>query len=358
MRQHKGCALVYGQMIHHLDHLATLASILQIPLIVTEEEIEKAAKRHYPSLVTYFYDPLMAPKEIVKKYDFVFSSLPIDLFNEIFFVSMQMLQKKLLSIWVPHGQSDKGSFSPFYEALYKESIALVYGERMIDQFKSAKLLDKISHIIEVGNYRLDYYQQHKSFYDKLISNTLLKSLDPKKRTLLYAPTWQDREDSCSLFHLGPQLINNISANFNLIIKLHPNTLLSDLPAIESLKGLAEKKENIHFLASFSPIYPLLGLTDLYLGDMSSIGYDFLAFDRPLILINHHMREKQPLSEAALTLTPSDFDHIEDFFYSDQPQLQKNRQNLYKKTFSSKHLSLLKEEIFDLIDYLIEETLFI
>lgn len=45
-----------------------------------------------------------------------------------------------------------------------------------------------------------------------------------------------------------------------------------------------KSEGIQFIEDFPPIYPLLAQMDLYIGDMSSIGYDFLSFKRPMILL--------------------------------------------------------------------------
>ncbi|NGX47844.1 MAG: hypothetical protein K1000chlam3_01229, partial [Chlamydiae bacterium] len=67
--------------------------------------------------------------------------------------------------------------------------------------------------------------------------------------------------------------------FSLFVKLHSN-LYQQFP--EEIATL--KKEGVQLIEDFPPIYPLLAKMDLYIGDMSSIGYDFLAFKRPMILL--------------------------------------------------------------------------
>ena len=46
----KSAGLIYGKLAHHLDHIAPLCSLMQIPLIVTEEEIARAARQFYPGV--------------------------------------------------------------------------------------------------------------------------------------------------------------------------------------------------------------------------------------------------------------------------------------------------------------------
>jgi CDP-glycerol glycerophosphotransferase (TagB/SpsB family) len=35
------------------------------------------------------------------------------------------------------------------------------------------------------------------------------------------------------------------------------------------------------LEHFPPVYPILSLADVYLGDASSVGYDYLFYERPM-----------------------------------------------------------------------------
>ena len=44
------------------------------------------------------------------------------------------------------------------------------------------------------------------------------------------------------------------------------------------------------LIEFPYIYPLLEFCDIYLGDCSSVGYDFLHLNRPMYFLNPHNRD--------------------------------------------------------------------
>ncbi|HUD01103.1 MAG TPA: CDP-glycerol glycerophosphotransferase family protein, partial [Rhabdochlamydiaceae bacterium] len=54
-----------------------------------------------------------------------------------------------------------------------------------------------------------------------------------------------------------------------------------------LRGEYENKKGIVFLSDFPCIYPILNASDGYLGDFSSIGYDFLAINKPLFFLDSH-----------------------------------------------------------------------
>ncbi len=60
----------------------------------------------------------------------------------------------------------------------------------------------------------------------------------------------------------------------------------DAPSL-FINALAEgiKHKNVVLIEDFPLVYPLLAATDIYLGDVSSIGYDFLMFNRPMFLSN-------------------------------------------------------------------------
>src|SRR6267154_2464648 len=127
------CAgLIYGPELHHLDHLAPLCCVMNIPLIVTEEKIAEFAKRYYPDLVVVLSDYMSVPQYLVSHFDIIFYSMPRDLFDEIFFLTQKLSQKRIHTVWCPHGNSDKGNSIFYMEALKKEEAALVYGKQMID----------------------------------------------------------------------------------------------------------------------------------------------------------------------------------------------------------------------------------
>ncbi len=149
----KSAGFIYGKLAHHLDHIAPLCSLMQIPLIVTEEEIARAARQFYPGVEVIATDYLTAAEFLVSHFDIIFYSMPRDLFDEIFFFAQKLLQKKIHTVWCPHGNSDKGQSIFFMEALRKEESALVYGKQMIEFLQRKKAFDQLKSHVITGNYR-------------------------------------------------------------------------------------------------------------------------------------------------------------------------------------------------------------
>lgn len=265
---------IYGMAYNHVDHLGPLCAELKIPLIVTEEAIAVCCAKYYPGLEVRVFDHKELAFSIVPLFDTIITALPHDLFHEIFFFAESLLGKTLHTIWCPHGNSDKGYRAPFMEGLSKETHALVYGKKMADLLRHPK--NKLS----VGNFRKRFADRHYDFYQTLVEKEIFVDLPQKNRTILYAPTWEDAEDSSSFFSICPALIEQLPPHLNLIVKPHPNLRWQrEGKAIDLLSQFS--KENLRVLWDFPPIYPLLEKIDIYLGDISSIGYDFLAFNRPM-----------------------------------------------------------------------------
>lgn len=342
----KTAGLLYGPDVHHLDHLAVLCVLMQIPLIATEEKIAALASKYYPDLECHYCNYLPLPELIVQNYDTLFCCLPRDLFEEIFFFAQHLAGKKVRTIWCPHGNSDKGHASAFMEGLRKEETALVYGQKMIDFLIQKEAFQQLKAHVVIGNYRHQFYKLHKAFYEKILENEIHKNLPAAKKTILFAPTWQDREHSSSFFSAMPLLIQNLPDCYNLIIKPHPN-LLVDLKA-EALLWKAEEKPNILVIRDFPPIYPLLDAVDLYVGDMSSIGYDFLTFDKPMFFLNQNKRDPKSdpglyLHRCGKSLNPEEYAKIYEFFEHEEP-LSEVRQEVYTYTFAEKPWEQLRQEI--------------
>jgi CDP-glycerol glycerophosphotransferase (TagB/SpsB family) len=71
-----------------------------------------------------------------------------------------------------------------------------------------------------------------------------------------------------------------------MIKLHP--FLETFHPAHTF-AITEKYKNIDgllFIAKFPSIYPILSISDIYIGDFSSIGYDFLFFNRPMFFLTN------------------------------------------------------------------------
>jgi CDP-glycerol glycerophosphotransferase len=147
---------------------------------------------------------------------------------------------------------------------------------------------------------------------------VLRSLgvDPSRRTVLYAPTWSRYS---SLAVMGEELVKRLgAAGYAVIVKLHDRSRQGDdyhsggvdwgqrlLPLLESNGGVLAPGSN-------SSAY-LVG-ADVLITDHSSVGFEYLLLDRPLIRIHvPELLEKtdiepvyvQLMSDAATSVTDVD-----------------------------------------------------
>lgn len=332
--------LIYGSEEYYLDHLAPLCSLLSIPLVVTDYHIAQFAQKFYPNLEVLFWTEREIPIKLVMNFQTIFYTTPRVLFEEVFFFAQQLTRKILRSIWVPHGNSDKGRTTSFMEALQEEERLITYGPR-IEQFLREKGVTGT--FLRIGNYRKKFFQMHKAFYKNLLPPELHKKT---KKTLLYAPTWMDHEKNSSFLSFFPILLKTIPKDMRCIVKLHPNLYTQFPDEIEQFKTQAS--DAIFFLENFPPIYPILDIVDGLIWDGSSIGYDFLPFHRPMIFLNQNeYPENHPnLFLGKVQLKPSEYGDLFSTYSSLEKQALTQKsffQVAYKQTFSPCKISKLKNK---------------
>lgn len=314
------CAISTGPDTH-LDHLAPLCALMQMPLIVTDDTTYQLARIFYPQVETLLKYPDELTLDYLASFDMLFQCgkfwaadlLPL----------MQFLyHKQPRIVFCPHGNSDKGQTQTTHVA---QDIALIYGDHMRSQLAQTEARAKIA----MGNLRYPFYLKHQAFYDDLTQEHVFSRFTSQKETILYAPTWQDRENTSSFFDSCEQLIAELSPRYNLIIKLHP-LLEEQAPALTTHIGLTyENHPSVLFLAAFPPIYPLLNQVACYIGDYSSIGYDFLAFDKPLFFLNPS-RQSLCLHECGMTIT--DIGQVGEKMAWNQQHYAEKRQEIYRYAF--------------------------
>lgn len=326
MEKIQSIGLICEEDFHYIDHLAPLCSLLQIPLLVTNQEVECLVKRWYPEVVVYLVE-LASLAEILQKevstIYYCFTSGYLDLYLGI---SQLIHPKAFQRIWVPHGYSEKNN----YEGFQQEKEILIYGTQMRQRLEKYPSMKK--HWIR--NYRLTYFCNHLFFYREALKKQFA-SLDSRVPTLLYAPTWEDRENSSS-FPECENLFSLFPKEMNLIVKFHPNTYRKKWVEIERLKARFES-QNLYFLQDFPPIYPLLEKIDGYIGDpASSVGYDMLFFlEKPLFFLP---KQKAPLQIEQVGFSLP-YDRLKAFpsFFKEakerQKELHEKRKNLYLAVFT-------------------------
>lgn len=338
-------ALIYGPSFHYIDHLTPIASLLSIPLLATDPEVAALIEKYYPNSIVEVETQTSFPHRAAEFASTFFTTLPRPMFEQIFFLPITLGQKKLDSIWIPHGYSDKGKDSPFFEGLKEEKNAFFYSEKMHSSIKQH--LPKLEKFLLTGNYRLAYYQHHRSFYREILEKQILTKLTGKGRLFLYAPTWSDAENSSSFKEMIEPVCKQLPEGDRLLIKLHPNLSIQYPGIVEKLRAIYEDHPSILILDHFPPIYPLLEEIDVLFCDRSSIGYDALAFKKPMIFFGK--REKDPLHRCGATI---DYEKkselymlLEQILEHDAFDFSEKREALYHEAFGEeKSLESLKNEI--------------
>ena len=134
-------------------------------------------------------------------------------------------------------------------------------------------------IVEDGYPRNDLTLNTDATYmnNKLVSYNI--SIDERKKTVLYAPTWKGtsitkaKNDMEQIISDMKKLENNIGNEYNILIKVHPY-----------LYNTAKKYEEIKdiLIPDYADTNEVLSIVDVLITDYSSIFFDFLVTGKPIL----------------------------------------------------------------------------
>lgn len=314
-------ALQFGDTISKLDHLIPLCHLFNAPLLLDSSFSYQLAERYYPPtrliLVKHEeYLPCLSNFHLFFASD-KYSSYTLQTLYDL------IANKNLYFFYCPHGNSDKGFIHKTMNQLDFHNLSLIYGEQMRQRIYHMDLYSQIHALVTMGNLRKRFYQKHKNFFTLIIKNDL--KLPRKSRyTFLYAPSWQDAEHSTSFFTICKYLIKHIPSSDHLIIKIHPLLLTYNLGYVTHICEKYKDKKNVQFVQENPLIYPLLEYIDIYLGDVSSVGYDFLFFNRPMFFFDVRIRppnESKTLFRCGIEVPLQYFKNPYFFIFS---KLEENR----------------------------------
>ena len=155
---------------------------------------------------------------------------------------------------------------------------LTQGPYFTNKFMELSKKHKDFQVIETGWSKLDVYGKSNNLY-KVEKEALLEKYQAKY-ILLYAPTFSPSLTSAPF--LKSEFEQIASNNDNLIlIKFHD---LMQKELIDAYKELATKYENIVFVEDRNILKYLL-ISDLMVSDTSSVVYEFLLLNKPVITLN-------------------------------------------------------------------------
>ena len=178
-----------------------------------------------------------------------------------------------LKVQIFHGLA--GEKKGHFRIRHYFDLYLTQGPYFTDKFLELKDKFRDFEVIETGWPKLDIYGKdlHKYEAEK---QELLKNSDTEK-IILYAPTFSPSLTSAP--HLLGE-IERLSANqeYLILIKFHD---LMDPEVREQYRNLASEKKNLQ-VEEEPNIVKFLLMADLMLSDTSSVVYEFLLLDKPVV----------------------------------------------------------------------------
>lgn len=170
-----------------------------------------------------------------------------------------------------HGMSDK----PFtYERDFSEyRLCLCAGQRQVDRLTSHEP-NRRARIAMIGYPKFDRVANCPRLFDN------------GKKTVIYAPTWRKENlSSIEIFLDNPATSAAIAADYNLIVKPHPN--IFDRQRAHYDRGMVERLEQTPGIALVRSgnVMPWFAQADIFVGDISASCYEWLYFARPMVFLN-------------------------------------------------------------------------
>lgn len=135
--------------------------------------------------------------------------------------------------------------------------------------------------------------------DNLFTAERPSVIPPGKRVVLYAPTWHNGLSSLPL--LGDRVVDLLGGRRTdtfLVIKPHPLVQQGARPSLapwmETLRRVCRHRDDVLLLEQRgADVMPWLNVADVLVSDASSVQLEYLALNRPIVLINHPDRHASP-----------------------------------------------------------------
>lgn len=180
-----------------------------------------------------------------------------------------------LKVQIFHGLA--GEKKGHFRIRHYFDLYLTQGPFFTERFLDLKRKFKDFDVIETGWSKLDLYHQQGTVEKAAIEKGKLLDKHNSKHLILYAPTFSPSLSSAKYLSSEIKALAQ-NRDYLILIKFHD---LMEFELIESYKKLAQEHSNIIYIEDAN-ILPYLLMSDLMISDTSSVVYEFLLLNKPVI----------------------------------------------------------------------------
>jgi UDP-N-acetylglucosamine 2-epimerase len=243
-----------------------------------------------------------------------------------------------ITCFYEHGTSDKryeGGNSIAIDKLGKYDYLLLSGPKNKQRLEDTGIKRNQDSLIETGCLRFDDYLGNKFTREKTAD--LLNIKDRDRKNILYAPTWKFGNGTFKEY--AHYFINNLTDEYNLILRphYHDRRYGHFLYWISKLKG----KKNLYFSRPQDVLlhdtYSAFAVSDLLISDISSVIYEYLITQKPIVLIENDFEQRHTMPKE-MDIVP----HVDHFkkgkdllsIIENNLNSEKQQQQKYKKLLNN------------------------
>ena len=299
MTDKRGAAVAFYP--HHVEHLAPICALMDLPMITCDSPGQAAAIACYPDIRAVI---VPGPKvaDVIERMCATLREMEIGVVYYCDLIERPALRRYFRDraapprvVHCPHGFSEKRQLWARQVAF--QDVALLSGRHSVDQLAQMGVDRPECTILLAGDRRRLYFQQHRDFFARKRTAWGVPH-DDSRRTILYAPTWDDRIGSSSFFSAFAAMTEHVPQGSRLIVKMHPH-LEKKSDEVGKAVARCAGRDDVVIVRNCPLVHPFLECADVFVGDMSALAYDFLAYNRPMFFLNQAAGSAQDPAESLL-----------------------------------------------------------
>ncbi|MCK5035711.1 MAG: CDP-glycerol glycerophosphotransferase family protein [Candidatus Sabulitectum sp.] len=237
------------------------------------------------------------------------------------------------SVFIGHGTGDK-KYGEKAHTLESFQYLFVSGPKHMAKFADSGLHFPEESLIKIGNLRFDDYINGGTSREVLMDRIGIPKRDRGRKTVLYAPTWQDGNGTLGRY--AKLFCKEITAEHNLIIRPH-HFDSHKVPALKlwaKINGIKRVYfSNSNRITKSDTMHDFL-ISDILISDTSSVLYEYLITGKPIIVANTDFSDLHSMPHRMNIMT------IADSFNGSERILDVVNRNLSDGSGSCKYAEML------------------